>query len=321
VFLFDGAGLLIAANADGGCAVVAPDPITGQCWDAYLHLPLPAGTYQVVLAEYDNAPFGPSLAEPFLRDGVGNFTASLAGVASTPFWDETPAQRTGAYALDVLGVDAAREAESIAVLNSASLVRGDVAPNTVLSLNGTDLRCASGLQVLVGGSAAEVLFAGSTQINLVTPAGLGGILPAAVQIECNGAEMGRDFVEVTEVAPALFTVAQNGAGSASILNENGIPNWMESAARGSLVRVFGTGFGTAGPPGADGRAWLELAVTAVIGGLQAQVEFAGMEPGMTTGLQEIDVRIPAQCPAGPAVPIQIVAAGHSTQLAATLAVR
>ena len=321
LFLFDNTGLLIAANGDGGCGAVSADPVTGQCWDAYLRLPLPAGTYQVVLAEYDNAPFGPSLAEPFLRDGAGNFTAALAGMPSAAFWDQVPARRTDAYALDILGADTALEAEAVAVVNSATLERGDVAPNTVLSLYGTDLACASGLRVLVGGSVAEVLYAGPTQITLVTPASLAGILPAAVQLECDGREVGRDYVNVTGAAPALFTVAQSGAGQASILNQNGMPNWMEPAARGSQVQVFGTGFGTVGPAGADGLVWLEAPVTAVIGGQTAEVEYAGLAPGMTAGLQQITVRIPPQSPTGPAVPIQILAAGHATQLAATLAVR
>jgi hypothetical protein len=113
VFLFDGAGALIAANADGGCAAVAADPVTGQCWDARLNIQLPAGTYQLVLTEYDNAAFGPTLADGFLRDGAGNFTAAFTGMGATPFWDATPAQRTGAWALDIGGVDAAQLSQSI----------------------------------------------------------------------------------------------------------------------------------------------------------------------------------------------------------------
>jgi uncharacterized protein (TIGR03437 family) len=73
--------------------------------------------------------------------------------------------------------------------------------------------------------------------------------------------------------------------------------------------------------GGDGLAWLELPVTAVVGGLRAEVEYAGLAPQGTAGLEQIDVRIPAQSPTGPAVPIQIVAGGQATQLAATVAVR
>jgi uncharacterized protein (TIGR03437 family) len=321
LFLFDDAGMLVAQNGDGGCARVAADAVTGQCWDAYLSVALPAGTYQVVLAEYDNAPYGPSAVEPFLRDGAGNFTAALAGMAAGPFWDQAPARRTDGWALDILGADTARESEMVLAVQGATLERGAVAPNTILSLRGTDLGCAEGLRVLVGGSEAQVLYAGATQILVAGPESVSGILPVAVEVECNGVAVGRDYAYVAAAVPGLFTVSQSGAGQASVLNEDGIPNWMEPAARGSVVRVYGTGFGAVRAAGTDGLAWLELPVTAVVGGLRAEVEYAGLAPQGTAGLEQIDVRIPAQAPTGPAVPIQIVAGGRATQLAATVAVR
>jgi uncharacterized protein (TIGR03437 family) len=84
--------------------------------------------------------------------------------------------------------------------------------------------------------------------------------------------------------------------------------------------VYGTGFGVANPPGQDGLSWLASAVSTTIGGLPAEVTYAGLAPGYTAGLQQINIRIPDGCPAGAAVPIRLQVGGHSTQPGTTIAV-
>jgi uncharacterized protein (TIGR03437 family) len=84
--------------------------------------------------------------------------------------------------------------------------------------------------------------------------------------------------------------------------------------------VYGTGFGVAKPLGQDGLSWLAAAVSATIGGLPAEVTFAGLAPRYTRGLQQINIRIPGDCPTGAAVPIRLQLGGHSTQLGTTIAV-
>jgi uncharacterized protein (TIGR03437 family) len=84
--------------------------------------------------------------------------------------------------------------------------------------------------------------------------------------------------------------------------------------------VYGTGFGVAKPPGQDGFSWIATAVSATIGGLPAEVTFAGLAPGYTRGLQQINIRIPDDCPTGAAVPIRLQLGEHSTQLGTIIAV-
>ncbi len=101
VSLFDSAGNLIAANQDGGCPSVAVEAQTGFCWDSKMVVPLPAGSYQVVLTQSDNSANGPTLADSFVFAGEGNFTS---GDDTRPgFYDDSGIQRTGAYAIDILG--------------------------------------------------------------------------------------------------------------------------------------------------------------------------------------------------------------------------
>ena len=84
-----GAALLIGANDDG--TGVAVDPSTGFAFDSLLEvLALPAGTYTVALSEFDNFANGPTLDDGFLGNNVQGFDG-----------------RSAAWALDILGVDAA----------------------------------------------------------------------------------------------------------------------------------------------------------------------------------------------------------------------
>jgi uncharacterized protein (TIGR03437 family) len=93
------------------------------------------------------------------------------------------------------------------------------------------------------------------------------------------------------------------------------------APRGAYIAVFGTGFGEANSPGPDGLSLLVAPVTATIGGVQADVLFAGLAPLSTPGLQQINILVPIDCPTGNAVPIRLQVGGHSTQNGATVAIQ
>jgi hypothetical protein len=134
--LFDSTGLLLATNRDGGCNKVAADRVTTWCWDAFIAMPLPKGTYQVVLTESENTPLAPYLADPFVYDGAGNFTAAPGLTAPAGFWDFSPNRRNNSYALDISGVDSAQLplAPAIgALVNGASWQAGPPGPNTILT--------------------------------------------------------------------------------------------------------------------------------------------------------------------------------------------
>ncbi|MDE3197432.1 MAG: DVUA0089 family protein, partial [Acidobacteriota bacterium] len=101
--VFDSAGNLIASNQDGGCANVAPNPVTGFCWDAYLSLNLPAGTYQAVLTEGANVANGPTLTNAFAYTGQGNFTRGPESTGTGGFWSVTGTQASNSFAVGIQG--------------------------------------------------------------------------------------------------------------------------------------------------------------------------------------------------------------------------
>ncbi len=104
--LFGPTGNYLGQNDDGGGAVPA-DSVTGAHYDTYLQLTLSqSGTFTVSVMEYDNFARQPTLADGFIRDGQGNFTA----FGNCPqFLDVRGSCRDSHWAFDILGATTANQ--------------------------------------------------------------------------------------------------------------------------------------------------------------------------------------------------------------------
>jgi len=100
LFNASGSQPLLAFDTGGtaplACGPRNIDPVTGFCLDAYLNDFLSAGSYILVLTQFDNTPNGPNLSDGFFEQGNGNFTGG-------PFFLNagTGFQRTGDWAVDI----------------------------------------------------------------------------------------------------------------------------------------------------------------------------------------------------------------------------
>ena len=79
------------------------------------------------------------------------------------------------------------------------------------------------------------------------------------------------------------------------------------AQAGSIVSVFGTGGGALLPDLllgylaiASDLSYLQANATAKVGGVEAQVLYAGAAPNLVAGVNQFNVQLPANTPAGPA---------------------
>jgi uncharacterized protein (TIGR03437 family) len=205
--------------------------------------------------------------------------------------------------------------------SSGSFGSAKAAPNTILTLFGPNA-CSTQPQIIVNGDVAEILFAGPTQINFVIPGVASTATSATIQVVCNGVTTESVTLPAASVNPAIFTQNDNGSGEGSILNQDGTVNDPSNRALpGSYVTVYVTGFGTLNSASADGLRRLTYPVTATIGGIAANVSYAGEAPDKTSGLQQINIRVPANAPTGPSVAIILTVNGVSSQSGATLAVQ
>jgi hypothetical protein len=119
LFLFNAAGVLVAQSDDG--VNVPADPATGLAADAAFSIALGAGSYTLVLTQYDNFPLG-NLGTGFSQAGSGNFTPTLSsGCTATAFCDWSGAARTSAWVLAVEGVSAVPEPASALTLLAGGL--------------------------------------------------------------------------------------------------------------------------------------------------------------------------------------------------------
>jgi uncharacterized protein (TIGR03437 family) len=93
----------------------------------------------------------------------------------------------------------------------------------------------------------------------------------------------------------LATVDVHGFGHAAALNQDGSLNSPSHPARpGSVVSVWGTGAGINQP------------VRVLVGGLFAEVFFAGQAPGLAQGVTQVNFRLPPATSSG-LVPVRVLA--------------
>jgi uncharacterized protein (TIGR03437 family) len=117
-------------------------------------------------------------------------------------------------------------------------------------------------------------------------------------------------------SPGLFTRDSSGSGNVAAANADGTINSPEHpAARGSVVLLYATGMSVQSNTllcdpyvgNNFGAAFLTTTppVEAFIGDKPAYVLYSGSAPGLTCGLQQINVLIPEDSASGPAVPVRL----------------
>lgn len=235
--------------------------------------------------------------------------------------------------------DVVEDQQTFAVVNSASLLPGAIAPGEIVAIFGAGIgpqSAASGAlrdgvlentvgetQVLFDGHPAALYYAQASQINAQVPYEVSGA--AEVEIFYQGVSMGRITVPVAGAAPAIFTSGA-GKGQAVAVNQDGTLNTGDNPAPAkSIVTFYATGAGRTTPESADGAPatapyGLPLQpVTVTIGGYPADVLYAGSAPGLV-GLTQINARVPGGfAPAG-GVPLVLRVGNTSSQAGVILSI-
>lgn len=194
----------------------------------------------------------------------------------------------------------------MAVVNAASLTQGAVAPGESVTIYGNGIGPQAGvagsldasglLGNLLGGSEvrfdgvpAPLFYAQAAQINAQVPYTVAGNSFTHVELFYQGTSMGTLDLPVAAASPALMPVVTNQDG--------GINSASAPAARGTIVTLYGTGEGLtnggniAGLPAAPPYPVPTAAVTLSIGGVSAQLLYAGSAPGFV-GLLQLNALVP-----------------------------
>jgi uncharacterized protein (TIGR03437 family) len=162
-----------------------------------------------------------------------------------------------------------------------------------------------GTRVTVNGEPAPLLYASHGQVNVVLPYDLPVGATAAIQVVVNGIPLNQ-LSNLQVVAGNISIFQVNGAAVA--LNQDYTVNSPQNPAQpGSTVALFGTGGGQTSPSSVAGEVTpLELrplVITPQAGIIQLQppavyldVEYAGAAPTLLSGVDQINVTLPATIP-------------------------
>ena len=205
---------------------------------------------------------------------------------------------------------------------------GPTDPQVTRLAAGQPMQCsAAGTRLLANGIESPLLYVHDNQINGMLPYALAGQRRVELRVDCHGMLSDPVMIDLNDTAPVLFTVNGTGRGQGAFANQSGTPNSADSpAARGSVLILYGAGGGLTDIPSNEQTMVhpdihpLRSPVTAWIGGVQADVEFAGQAPNMAPGMMQVNVRIPIEVTPGGAVPVILRIGNAFSQLGVTAAI-
>jgi uncharacterized protein (TIGR03437 family) len=246
-------------------------------------------------------------------------------IATDPYGGLIPLQPATAN-FTVLNGPVSQRLPGQGILNAASLLPAAAAPGEILTLLGSFSATASP-SVSINGTAAPLTFATSGQLSAVVPFGLNLSGPADLKVQSQNQTIAEVTVPVAPTAPAIFTQTNSGSGPGLVFNEDCTQNSPSNpAAPGSILVIYGTGFGQVSPAIGDGQVASQpavtiLPVTAAIAGIAADVTYAGTNPGSIAGLFVINVKVPSNPSSEPFAPLTLAVGSAATQPGVTVSLQ
>ena len=268
-----------------------------------------------------------------------------AGPDGTVWFTEVTSGRIGRLAIPVPSIAAG------GVLSAASYLPGPLSPGDLVSIFGAALGPSTpilltlnlsglvatsleGVSVSFNGYPAPLTYVGPTQINAIVPYEVAGNSSATVQVTYGTMGSNQATVQLAATAPAIFTLNSSGSGPGAILNQDFSLNTQKNpAATGTAIQVFLTGEGLTAPAQATGQVTMvnasgsgpltpvpQLAVSVLIGGQPAHLDFAGEAPDVVAGVLQVNATIPATAVSG-ANAIAVQVGDNSSQSGVTVWVR
>ncbi len=216
--------------------------------------------------------------------------------------------------------------QSVRTVNAANYSQ-TVSPDALAASFGTQMTSSTasapatplptslgGISVTVNNVNAPLLFVSPTQINYLIPSGIGSGI-AQIVVKNGAAIIATGTVTVDYISPSIFTVSANGSGTAAAQTTFDGVSFQAAANTDGSARALSVGtstrpnylilYGT----GLRRRSSLS-GVQVSIGGLPAQVNFAGAHP-VYGGLDQLNVRLPLELRGRGLVDVNVIADGRS----------
>jgi len=228
------------------------------------------------------------------------------------------------------------------VANAASGASATVSPGGLVSIYGQELAdkngegtfpfstTLNGAQVLIGGRALPIRYAGGGQINAQIPFELATDTAQQLVVQRGVTLSVPQDIVIAAAQPGIYTQDASGTGQGVIVNaskQSQVVTRSNPASAGDVLVMYCNGLGAVSPalptgtpaPVAGPLSHTVATLTVTIGGVAAKVDFAGMAPGYTD-LYQVNVTVPAGSYNGGDVPVVLSIAGQ-TSPPVTVAVR
>jgi uncharacterized protein (TIGR03437 family) len=257
----------------------------------------------------------------------GTLPASLPSPANSFFFtllDGSAAQYTVSYTGQTCAISSSGSTPAITLVQNAEGGAATVAPNTWVTLKGSNLAPAGdsriwqtsdfvnnelptqldGVSVTLNGEKAFVYYISPTQINILTPPDLA---TGTVQVlAATNAGTSASFAAQAQAESPSFFIFGGGPyvaathGNGSLLGPASLyPGQTTPANPGETIVLYANGFGPTSTPVVSGSETqsgsLNPLPVIAIGGTAATVQFAGL---ISPGLYQFNVVVPASTPAG-----------------------
>jgi uncharacterized protein (TIGR03437 family) len=258
------------------------------------------------------------------RLGLGRFTGSILLKAIGAADVTIPVEfTTGTPKIDPNGI-----------VNAAHLASAGVSPGGLITIFGSSLASAAklappipylpdeigGTSVKIGTFKARLLYVSPTQINAQAPVELTD-QTTQVKVSTGGLDTDPVTMKVLPYDPGLFTFDGNPAGPAAALKADySAVSAASPALRGSVIMLFGTGFGPVSPsvgsgqPGKDSQNLTVQTPLVLFGDRPGKVLYSGLAPGLV-GVYQVNVEVPADAPTGDSISIVVGIGGRGTNYA------
>jgi uncharacterized protein (TIGR03437 family) len=228
------------------------------------------------------------------------------------------------------------------IVNAASYARREpLAPGMLISIFGSKLATTPVIAqsapldttlgvttVTLGGRALPLSYAADGQINAMIPYNVPLDTAQGLLIRRGTSLSVPEQVTISSAQPGVFTRDASGKGNGVVYDAFfRFIDAANPAKPGDVVTVLGTGVGSVSPAVEAGMTApdspLSLAdsqVTATVGGVAAEVIYAGLAPRLLSGVAQLNIRIPAGVAPGDQVPLTVNVAGRPSQMV-TIAIR
>ncbi len=174
----------------------------------------------------------------------------------------------------------------------------------------------NGTQVLMGDIPLPLRYVSAGQVNAQVPFELGINTQQQLTVQWSNTLSVPQNVSVAAAQPAVYTQNQSGTGPGIIVNASSPGNPPKA---GDVIVLYCNGLGAVSPPVPTGTpapseeplARVVNPVTMTIGGVTAQVLFAGLAPGYPD-LYQVNAVVPAGLTPGNNVPVVLSVAGQGS---------